>query len=102
MAMLLLSTREAMLRRCRCIMASNSSLYVYVLSYDNTSYTYRLDIYTPDGDFLTRTTGVNAGALAVDFWRTVYTLNYEVLKEPDDTLPGVTEPSVSLWLPSVP
>ena len=76
--------------------------YIYVLSYVTNLglYTYRLDIYTPQGDWLCRTTGVNAAKLAVDFWRNAYTLNYETLKYPDGTLPAVTEPSVSQWIPS--
>jgi hypothetical protein len=40
---------------------------------------------------------VNAGALSLDFWRNVYTLNYEAL-----VWNGITSPSVSLWIPSVP
>ena len=81
-------------------MAIEFTGYIYVLSYETSTYAYRLDIYKPDGTFLTRTEGVNAGGIAVDFWRTVYTLNYEVLKKPDGDLPGVTEPSVSMWTPS--
>lgn len=78
--------------------------YIYVLSYitDQGLYQYRLDIYTPEGDWLCRTTGVNASKLAVDFWRNAYTLNYERLTYPDGTLPTVTEPSVSQWIPSTP
>ncbi len=43
------------------------------------------------------TTNINAAKLAVDFWRNVYTLNYEVLPLSG---PGRTEPTVSLWVPS--
>lgn len=78
--------------------------YIYVLSYVTQQglYQYRLDIYTPEGDWLCRTTGVNAAKLAVDFWRNAYTLNYETLEYPDGSLPAVTEPSVSQWIPSTP
>ncbi len=78
--------------------------YLYVLSYITQQgiYQYRLDIYTPEGDWLCRTTGMNASKLAVDYWRNAYTLNYEKLKYPDGTLPPVTEPSVSQWIPSTP
>lgn len=78
--------------------------YLYVLSYITPQglYQYRLDIYTPGGDWLCRTTGVNASKLDVDFWRNAYTLNYERLTYPDETLPTVTEPSVSQWIPSTP
>ena len=75
--------------------------YIYVLSYvDNGGSVddYRLDIYTPEGDFLSRTTGVAAHRMAVDFWRNVYTLNYEAIAGPG----GRTEPSVSEWIPSTP
>ena len=78
--------------------------YIYVLSHITVQglYQYRLDIYTPEGDWLCRTTGVNAAKLDVDFWRNAFTLNYERLTYPDGTLPTVTEPSVSKWIPSTP
>jgi hypothetical protein len=78
--------------------------YIYVLSYITQQglYQYRLNIYTPQGDWLCRTTGVNADKMTVDFWRNAYTLNYETLKYPDGSLPSVTEPSVSQWMPSTP
>jgi hypothetical protein len=72
--------------------------YVYVLSYVNNGLApsdYHLDVYTPNGTFLTRTTGVAAGAIAVDLFRNVYTLNYEAISGSPRT-----EPSLSLWLPS--
>lgn len=81
-----------------------SKSYIYLLSYshnDNgtpvTANNYRLDVYSPDGVFLNRTTGVAAARLAVDVWRNVYTLNYQSL-----ALPTMTEPSVSEWIPSTP
>jgi hypothetical protein len=85
-------------------MAVEYAGYLYVLSYATRQgvYQYRLDIYTPEGDWLCRTTDVNADKLAVDFWRNAYTLNYEPLKYPDGTLPSVTEPSLSQWIPSTP
>lgn len=71
--------------------------YLYVLSYVNNGLAvsdYRLDVYDPDGQFLTRTTGVAAARMAVDAFRTVYTLNYE-------TITGAPriEPSLSQWVP---
>ena len=45
------------------------------------------------------TLDVNAARLTVDFWRNVYTLNYEVLRLPNGNAAGLTEPSVSLWTP---
>lgn len=75
--------------------------YIYVLSCTEND-VYRLDIYSPEGEFLSRTIGVNTARLTVDFWRNVYGLNYEYLTLPGGDLPGFTEPSVSLWIPSTP
>ena len=41
-----------------------------------------------------------AAKIAVDFWRNVYALNYEVIPVQEGGAPGFTEPSVSLWVPS--
>jgi hypothetical protein len=78
--------------------------YLYVLSYNQGSNLYRLDIYHPGQSGtapLSTTKNFNAAKLIVDFWRNVYTLNYEVLQLPDGNYPSVTEPSVSLWSPSL-
>ena len=48
------------------------------------------------------TQNMNAAKLTVDFWRNVYTLNYDVLRLPGGGFAGMTEPSVSLWQPSTP
>lgn len=74
--------------------------YMYVLSFVNDGMAaddYRLDVYDPQGNFLTRTTGVAAARLAVDTFRNVYTLNYEVVAN----APRI-EPSLSQWNPSTP
>ncbi len=74
--------------------------YVYVLAYVESGASvsnYRLDIYTPNGDFLTRTAGVSAARLTVDTFRSVYTLNFESLAG----TPRV-EPSLSHWVPITP
>jgi hypothetical protein len=63
---------------------------------------YHLDLYAPDGTWVARTTGLNADKLAVNYWRDLFTLNYQVLTLPDGTLPNKTEPSVSHWIPSTP
>lgn len=71
--------------------------YIYVLSYANGGRTpddYHLDVYTPTGAWLSRTSGVAAGAIAVDLFRNVYSLNYEMIAG----TPQV-EPSLSQWLP---
>ncbi|GEM_PF-846935 len=75
--------------------------YIYVLSYVNDGSNvndYRLDIYDPQGEFLSRTIGVAAHKMTVDFWRNVYSLNYQSIAGPG----GRTEPSVSEWIPSTP
>jgi hypothetical protein len=77
--------------------------YLYVLKYLNPTSgpvlasDYRLDIYNPDGSFLTQVAGLAAARLQVDLWRNVFTLNYEIL-----TGSGRTEPSVAQWIPSTP
>ncbi len=78
--------------------------YMYVLSYTGQtgSLEFRLDIYTPDGDHLARTTGFAAAKLAVNYWRDIFALNYQVLRLPNGSLPASTEPSVSHWIPSTP
>lgn len=75
--------------------------YIYVLSYENDGSNvndYRLDIYDPQGEFLSRTVGLAAHKMTVDFWRNVYSLNYQSIAGPG----GRTEPSVSEWIPSTP
>ncbi len=77
--------------------------FLYVLSFNSGTNLYRMDIYHPeqsDTQPISTTQDFNAARLTVDFWRNVYTLNYEVLRLPDGTAPSVTEPSVSLWVPS--
>jgi len=79
--------------------------YLYVLSRSQSTNLYRLDIYHPGQNGtepIAKTQNMNAAKLTVDFWRNVYTLNYSVLQLPNDGVPGVTEPSVSLWTPSTP
>jgi hypothetical protein len=74
--------------------------YMYVLSMNLQPVVFRLDIYTPEGAWLSRTTGVNAARLAVNYWRDIYTQNFQVLQLPDGNLPARTEPSISHWIPS--
>jgi hypothetical protein len=74
--------------------------YIYVLSYQNSGRTaddYRIDIYDPNGAWLSRTTGVAAARCALDKWRNLFTLNYEALRG----RLGL-EPSLSEWIPSTP
>jgi hypothetical protein len=74
---------------------------IYVLKYlgeGRQVVDYRLDIYTPDGTFVSQTVAVNAGRMCVSLWREMFTLNFNVLGGPN----GRTEPSVSEWIPSTP
>jgi hypothetical protein len=78
--------------------------YLYVMSSDANN-VHRLDIYHPTQTAntpLCTTMNLNGARIAVDFWRNLYSLNYEILRLPAGTIPDFTEPSVSLWIPSVP
>jgi hypothetical protein len=84
--------------------AAEFSGFIYVLSSSNS--VYRLDIYHPDQtgtDPISTTMGFNAAKVAVDYFRNVYSLNYEVLMFKGGLPPsGVTEPSISQWIPTTP
>ena len=82
--------------------ATETKGYIYVLKYigdGSIPSDYLLDLYNPDGSFLSQTVGLPAGSLAVDLWRTVYTLDYAQITKPSG---GRTEPSVSIWTPTTP
>ncbi len=75
--------------------------YVFVLYYINDgtqASDYIVDIYTKDGAYLTQTSGVSAARIGLDYWRNMYTLNYEAIVSPG----GRVEPSISQWIPSTP
>ncbi len=75
--------------------------YVFVLSQTGNGYDaadFYLDVYAPTGALLFSQRGLNAGGLAVDLWRNVYTLNYQQIAGPG----GRPEPSVSEYTPSTP
>lgn len=75
--------------------------YMYVLSYVGTgaaAANYHLDLFNPDGVYLSRTSGMPAARIVVDMWRTAYTLNYQTILGPN----GRVEPSISTWIPSTP
>ena len=79
--------------------------YLYILSRSSNPPVFRLDIYHPaqsDTQPICTTRGINAARLTVDFWRNVYTVNYEVLKLPSGQIPSRTEPSLSFWVPPPP
>jgi hypothetical protein len=84
--------------------------YVYVLSRtgDGTKPTdYRLDIYGPDGSFVSRTPdgkvtkdpqNVVAAKIAVGIWRDVYGVTFETMRGPWDS----PEPVIAHWIPTPP
>lgn len=88
-------------------MQVDSSDLIYVLSYNPNSggaYEYRLNVYSASQSTLTplcTTTGLYADKIAVDLFRNVYSLNYEVIQSDVNPLfaPALTEPSISLWGP---
>ncbi|MBI1921919.1 MAG: hypothetical protein HYS23_12655 [Geobacter sp.] len=72
--------------------------YIFVLLYLNQGQDvsdYRLDLYDPNGNYLTGIAGVNAARMAMDKRGSLYTLNYGTLAGPGNR----TEPSISIWLP---
>jgi hypothetical protein len=78
--------------------------FIYVLSSSSSNSVYRLDIYIPDQKGTVpfcKTMGFNAAKITVDYFRNVYSLNYEVLMA-NGALPasGITEPSISQWSPT--
>ena len=77
---------------------------IYVLSYNTNTFEYRMNIYTRDQADLkpiSTTKNIYADKIAIDLWRNLYTLNYEVVKYRDTpTIPvALAEPTVSLWTP---
>lgn len=78
--------------------------YIYVLSRDDAGI-HRLDIYASQQrgtDPICTTFNFNAAAIAVDYARTLYALNYQALTLPGGALPALTEPSISQWSPPLP
>ncbi|MFS2223859.1 hypothetical protein [Pantoea sp. B65] len=76
--------------------AANGCIYLLLYLGAGASVTdYLLEIYQPDGAFLSRTIGVNGARLVVDSQCVVYTLNFEAISGPDKRV----QPSISKWLP---
>lgn len=89
--------------------ATETKGYIYVLSVIDNNYNatknpddliFQLDIYNPDGSILLDApqAGLNAGKITVDQYRTLFSLNYNVVIGPNSR----TEPGVSTWIPSTP
>jgi hypothetical protein len=82
-------------------MAVETKGYVFVLHYSGHGYSsddYRVDIYQPNGVYLTGTSGIAAAKITVDILRNLFTLNYELMSG----TASPTEPSVSQWTPTPP
>ena len=74
--------------------------YIFILSYTGTGQNqsdYHLDVYDKNGTKIVRNTGIAVSRMAVDKFRTPYTLNQEAIAGSP-----IVEPSVSVWLPSLP
>ena len=87
-----------------CAVEFSGLIYVLSRTFGGSS-VYRLDIYAADQhgtNPISTTMGFNVSKITVDYWRNVYSLNYEVLKLPNGSQPAVTEPSISQWLPTAP
>jgi hypothetical protein len=70
---------------------------------------YHIDVYTATGEpLVTRSPGTNIAKLAVDYWRSIYGVNFDPLTDQGTTTPhinpalGVAEPSVSRFDPVTP
>lgn len=78
--------------------------YVFVLGYRNAGLSvddYVLDVYAPQAETkLFRVDKVNSGRMAVDYFRDIYSLNFQSIK----ALAGKasTQPSLSIWVPRTP
>jgi len=85
-------------------MATEYTGYIYLLCYrlDVADYRFYLDIYAPDGTFVSRTSNFSGMKIVVSYWRDVFSANMEALKMTNQSLPAVTEPSISRWIPSTP
>lgn len=83
---------------------SDGDGYVFVLGYRNAGLSiddYVLDVYAPQSETrLFRVNKVNSGRMAVDWFRDVYSLNFQSIK----ALAGkaADQPSVSIWVPRTP
>ena len=74
--------------------------FVYILSYTGTGTRkddYRLDVYNKAGQRVFRNIGISVARMIVDKWRRIYSLNQEIMKNSP-----ILEPTVSVWMPSVP
>lgn len=95
-------------------LGSDGGGFFYLLSYQDEfdEKSWKVDVLDPTGAAVYTTDHVNAGRMAVDYWRTAYTVNYRPILQGTPPYPagappfsngaGVAEPSVSLWLTETP
>ena len=91
-------------------MAVDGASHIYLLYYTGDGSQpddYHIDVYNPDGTPLaTHSPGVNIAKLSVDFWRSIYGVNFDPLTDEGTTTVridpalGVAEPSISRFDPS--
>lgn len=106
----ILALADATERRTHVGLSVDGGGFLYVLSYatEDDPNSWAVDVYDPEAaERVYRTTGINAGRMAVDFWRTAFTLNYQPIldgggKPYTSALVPVPEPSVSSWITATP
>jgi hypothetical protein len=85
-------------------LAVDGANHIYLLYYTNDGSQpgdYHLDVYNPSGTPLTTlSTGVNVAKLAVDFWRSVYGVNFTWMAGVGNT--SLVMPSLSRFDPNTP
>ena len=74
----------------------DGSSCIYLLYYtDDGSQTadYHIDVYTPNGEpLVTQNSGMNIQKLAVDYWRSIYGVNFTSMRAPGGS---ISVPSIS-------
>jgi hypothetical protein len=82
-------------------LAVDGASHIYLLYYTGDGSQpgdYRVDVYNPDGTPLaTNSPGTNVAKLAVDFWRSIFGVNFTAISAPGSS---VSVPSISRFDPS--
>lgn len=85
-------------------LAVDTQGYFYILKYISSGSTaddYYVDVYDSSGNYLTQQGAIVGGKFAVDNWRTIYVLSYQVIGTPSSYAPSI-QPAISLWVPQSP
>jgi hypothetical protein len=84
-------------------LAVDGASYIYLLYYTNDGSQpddYHVDVYNPDGEpLITQNPGINISRLSVDFWRSIYGVNFTAMTAPGAS---VSVPSISRFDPHTP